>query len=340
MKRTKQLLGAVSAVALVGLSASPAIAAGTTAGDSITNNVSVAYQVGGVDQTEETASDTFVVDRKVDVVVQEVGNAVTSVVPGELQAAITFDVTNSSNDVVDLDLSDIQSTADDFDITNVQYYLDDGDGVFGAGDTVITYLDEMAEDETRTVHIVGDIPIGAKNGDTADVTLVADAHEGGGAGSLGTELNNTAGANTAGVDTVLADGAGDEDLAENGDFSDTDTFEVAAADVTVTKASTVISDPINGTTNPKAIPGATIEYCITVTNGAGAATATGVNVNDVLPADVTYDAAFGIFVDGDASCAGGSAGGSYNATDNEVDGALSDIAASTTRSLYFRVTID
>ena len=340
MKRTKQLLGAVSAVALVGLSASPAIAAGTTAGDSITNNVSVAYQVGGVDQTEETASDTFVVDRKVDVVVAEVGGASTSVSPGETQAAITFDVTNSSNDVVDLDLSIVQSTADDFDISNVQFYLDDGDGVFDAGDTLITYLDEMAEDETRTVHVVGDTPISATNGQSADVALVADAHAGGGASALGAELTNTAGANTAGIDTVLADGAGDEDLVENGDFSDTDTYVVGAADITVAKSSSVVSDPINGTTNPKAIPGATIEYCITVANAAGAATATGVNVNDVLPADVTYDAGFGIFVDGDATCASGVAGGSYNATDNEVDGALSDIAASTTRSLYFRVTID
>lgn len=340
MKRTKQLLGAVSAVALVGLSSSPAFAAGTTAGDSITNNVSVAYQVGGVDQTEETASDTFVVDRKVDVVVAEVGAASTSVSPGELQAAITFDVTNSSNDVVDLDLSIVQSTSDDFDISNVQYYLDDGDGVFDAGDTLITYLDEMAEDETRTVHVVGDTPISATNGQTADVALIADAHAGGGAAALGAELTATAGADTAGIDTVLADGAGDEDVASAGDFSDTDTFVVAGADVVVTKASTVISDPINGTTNPKAIPGATIEYCITVSNAAGAATATGVNVNDVLPADVTYDAGFGIFVDGDATCTSGVAGGSYNAADAEVDGVLSDIAASVTRSLYFRVTID
>lgn len=340
MKRTKQLLGAVSSVALIALSTSPALAAGTTAGDSITNNVSVAYQVGGVDQTEETASDTFTVDRRVDVVVAEVGGASTSVVPGETQAAITFDVTNSSNDVVDLDLSAVQDPANDFVLANVQFFLDDGNGVFDAGDTLITFLDEMAEDETRTVHVVGDVPIDAENGETADVALVADAHTGGTASALGTELTDTAGANTAGIDTVLADAAGDIDSANEGDHSDTDTYVVAAADVTVAKTSSVVSDPVNGTTNPKAIPGATIEYCITVANAAGAATATGVNVNDVLPADVTFDGVFGIFVDGDASCASGSPGGSYDAADHEVDGALSDIAASTTRSLYFRVTID
>ncbi len=336
MKRTKQLLGAVSAVALVGLSSAPAMAAGTTAGDSIVNNVSVAYQVGGVDQTEETASDTFVVDRRVDVTVAEVGGASTTVVPGETQAAITFTVTNNSNDEVDYALSaDQSSTTDDFDITGVQFYLDDGNGVFDGADTLITILDDMAEDETRTVHVVGDVAGTVGNGDTADVSLVANALDDG-----GSELVDTAGANTAGVDTVLADLAGDVDLANEGDHSDTDTFVVGAPELTVAKTSSVVSDPVNGTTNPKAIPGATIEYCITVANGAGTATATNVNVNDVLPADVTYDSGFGIFVDGDASCASGSAGGSYNATDHEVDGALSDIAASTTRSLYFRVTID
>jgi len=37
-------------------------------------------------------------------------------------------------------------------------------------------------------------------------------------------------------------------------------------DLTVSKISSIIADPINGNTNPKAIPGATVEYLITVTN--------------------------------------------------------------------------
>jgi len=55
----------------------------------------------------------------------------------------------------------------------------------------------------------------------------------------------------------------------------------------------------------------------------------------------------GSVVDGNASCASGTRGdtatpptASFNSTDSEVDGSLSDIAASETRSLYFRVTID
>ncbi|MEL7446049.1 MAG: hypothetical protein AAGK02_09575 [Pseudomonadota bacterium] len=346
MKRTTQWLGATSSIALVVAGTVPAMAEGTSAGDPITNNVTVSYQVGGVDQTDETDSDSFAVDRKVNVVVEEDGDDTTSVAPGEEQAVLTFDVTNSSNDIVDLDLS-----ADDVsgDLTNIQFYEDDGDGVFDAStDTLVTFLDEMGEDETRKVFVVADIPTDAANGATYDVVLTADAHAGGTASSLGAELTNSAtdSVDRNVVDTVLADGAGDTDNAEEGDFSDTDTYVVSAASVAVSKISTVVSDPINGTTDPKAIPGAVIEYCITVSNASGA-TATGINVNDVLPADVTFDPTDAIFVDGDAACENGTDGtttspvtASFNATDGEIDGVLTDIAAGVTRSLYFQVTID
>lgn len=56
--------------------------------------------------------------------------------------------------------------------------------------------------------------------------------------------------------------------------------------LSVSKVSTVISDPVNGTTNPKAIPGATVEYLITVTNTGSSATDAGsVVVWDDGPAD-------------------------------------------------------
>lgn len=55
----------------------------------------------------------------------------------------------------------------------------------------------------------------------------------------------------------------------------------------VSKTSSVISDPVNGTTNPKAIPGALVRYCVTVAN-AGTVSATTVIATDTLPADVTY----------------------------------------------------
>jgi uncharacterized repeat protein (TIGR01451 family) len=348
MKTTKQLLGAASALALVAMSSAPALAQGTSAGSTITNTVTVTFDVGGVTQNAQAASDSFTVDRRVNVNVQWIGPA-TSVAPGAQDQVIAFDVTNLSNDTVDLALTTALSAGNAANISGYQIFRDsDGDRVlsqaeFDAGP--ITYLDEVAEDETVAVIVIADIGLNAVNADTFAVTLTADAHAGGGAGVLGSELVATSGANTAGVDTVLFDGAGATDAQYDGAFSATGTYTVAGALVTVAKTSRVVSDPVNGTTNPKAIPGATVEYCVTVANAPGAATATDVEVVDDLPADVSFDATYGIFVDGDSTCANGTPGGSFSSATgpggaDQVQGSLSDVAAGATRSLYFRVTID
>lgn len=52
-------------------------------------------------------------------------------------------------------------------------------------------------------------------------------------------------------------------------------------DMTITKSSIVIDDPVNNTTNQKRIPGATIRYCFTVDN-TGDGNADNVKVNDSL----------------------------------------------------------
>jgi len=77
MNRTKLMASASLAAAM--LYASPAVAAGTASGTTITNNVSVAFNVGGVPQTAATASNSFTVDRKVNFTVAEVGSTTTQV---------------------------------------------------------------------------------------------------------------------------------------------------------------------------------------------------------------------------------------------------------------------
>lgn len=59
------------------------------------------------------------------------------------------------------------------------------------------------------------------------------------------------------------------------------------ANLTIAKTSSVVSDPVNGATNPKAIPGAAMRYCILVTNN-GSGTATGIAVADPLSPTVTF----------------------------------------------------
>lgn len=344
MKYYNNMLASASAAALAVVFTSPAFAAGTSAGTTITNNVSVGFKVGGFDQTAATASSSITVDRNVNVTVAEANGSTTQVSPAQTAAATKFTVTNLSNAAVDFNLTAAQPSGDNFDLTNVKIFRDTGNGVFDGSDTEITYLDEVAADATVTVFVVGDIPVNRVTGNVAQVVLTAKAHAAGGTGSLGTALAATAGANTAGVDTVLGDGAGATDSANGGDFSATASYTVSAANVTAAKTTRIVSDPVNGTTNPKAIPGATVEYCIAVTNAAGSATATDIAVTDTLPADVTYDSGFGIFINGTVVAsvcqADGNAGGSFNSGTGVVSGTLSNIAANVTRTLYFRVTIN
>ncbi len=351
MTKTSRLLGAASAVALGVLGANPAFASGTAAGSTITNTVSVNYQVGGVAQTATTAANTFTVDRKINLTVAEVGTTTTQVSPGQTAAVTTFTVSNTSNATLDFALAVAQqaggpgahANTDTFDVSNVKIYVDtNNDGFFDAGDTLVTYLDELAADTSRTVFVVADVPLGQATGSVAAVTLTATGREGGNAGTPGGALSETTTANTAGVDTVFADGAGATDAVRNADFSARDDYTVSAAALTVSKLSVIISDPLNGTTNPKAIPGAVIEYCIVVANAAGSAAATSVAISDPLPTTVTYNSAYGIFLNGTVTSGvcnfDGSAGGTF--ASGTVSGTLASVAASETKTLRFRATIN
>lgn len=60
-----------------------------------------------------------------------------------------------------------------------------------------------------------------------------------------------------------------------------DEYLLSSGAIGVTKTSSVVSDPFNGTTNPKRIPGATIRYCVLVTN-TGTATVTSIVMNDTI----------------------------------------------------------
>ncbi len=351
MRRTSRWLGAVSLCVLASLAGTPAHASGVTAGQTITNTVQVNYQVGGVAQTAISASDTFTVDRKVNVTVTLVDSSTISVSPGQTSAVTTFSVTNLSNAVLDFALTATQQTGgagahsntDNFDVSNVRIYVDtNNNGTFDAGDTQVTYLDELGADASKTVFVVSDIPLGRVTGDVAAVTLTATGREGGAAGSMGAALVQTTGANTAGMDTVFADGAGASDAARDAAFSAKGDYTVLAAALSVTKVSSIISDPLNGTTNPKMIPGSVVQYCITVKNATGGAGAANVAISDLLPTTTTYQSSYGILVNGTVTgttCnADGTAGGSF--ASGTVSATIPSVAAGDARTVVFRVTVN
>ena len=291
-----------AALMLAAVSAAPqALALGTASGTSVENLATVDYQVGGVDQLPIESSPggnstpdvgngaptSFVVDNLVDLTVQEVGGAATPVNPGQGNAVASFTVSNTGNTtqdyalvVTNLTAADpaVHGNADTSDVNTLRAFVDaNANGTYEAGTDTAQFIDSLAADTTITVFAVVNVPVGSVNNDVANVRLTATTHDAGsGASSVTTE---TAGADTAAVDVVFGDAGRD------GIEADDDGYVVSAADLTITKTSVLISDPFNGTTDPKAIPGAVIEYTITV-NNTGSVAATNVRITDILDANV------------------------------------------------------
>lgn len=349
----KRLGASVSVLAVAAvLGAAPAHAAGTPANSTITNNVTVSYQVGGVAQNPITASNSFTVDRKIDLVVAEVGTVTTTVSPGQTAAVTVFQLSNTSNATLDFELAATNRNGgtaahggtDSFDVGNIRMFVDtNGNASYDAGvDQQVAYLDQVAADSNIRIFVVADIPLGQATGAIAGVRLTATAAEGTAAGSLGTVISETAGANTAAMDTVFADTNASGNTARDGISFAEDDYTVSAAALTVTKTSRVVSDPFNNITNPKMIPGAVIEYCITVANAAGSATASNVAISDTLPGQTTYEPGFGVKVNGTVTGGTCNADGAIagNHASGVVTGTIPSVAGSATRTVLFRATVN
>jgi uncharacterized repeat protein (TIGR01451 family) len=296
-------------VAVCGLAALPqAHAAGTLANTSIDNRATVSYSVGSVAQTPiessptgnstpgagNGASTSFVVDNRIDLTVTELSGGPTVTSPGATGAVTAFLLTNTGNAAQAFQLSAAQLTGgtvfgntDNTDVTNpLAVFVDaNGNGIYEPGTDTATAVTSLAADASVTVFVVANVPLTVTNGQFASVRLTARAAVDGAPGTLAAE---TVGAETPGaVDVVFGDGAGVGDAARDGAFGADDQYQIQSAALTIAKTSTVVSDPFNGTSSPRAIPGAVVEYAITMTN-TGTVPATGVTLVDPIPANTVF----------------------------------------------------
>jgi uncharacterized repeat protein (TIGR01451 family) len=308
-------------IAFAILVAPAAEAAGTDAGTTVSNTFTLDYQVGGVNQTQITNSGSptqFTVDRLVDLTVTSSGD--TTVVPGATGQTLLWSVRNDGNDRQAYSLALADFAPDQFDIAfgslTMTYFVDDGDGLFepgaddGAGSAYTqgsgSATADILPDRILWVRISGTIPSGVVNGDRDEITLIADSLNPATSldpaytGTPGAQTTAASGANnmTGEAQNVLADGAGPSDGANDGAHSDNGAYVVASASLTASKAVNVIAtdgsaincavDPVQAG-NQYATPGACIEYVISAANAVGAAaTATNINISDVLPNTIQY----------------------------------------------------
>jgi hypothetical protein len=288
-----------------------ALAVGTAANTSIDNRATVNFQVGGVAQTpiessptgnstpgaNNGANTTFVVDNKIDLTVAEQGSAATAVGAGAANVVTTFKVTNTGNNAQGYNLSAANLTGttlftrtDAFDMTNLRTFVSTAacsnvvplspTPTYNSGTDTAVNITTLAADACAYVFIVSDTPVTATNGQAANVRLTALTR----VATTLAAVTQTAGAESPTVvDVVFADAA--RDATETAD----DQYFIQTAALSVQKTITVISDPLNGTTNPKAIPLAIVEYGISLTN-SGAASATLVSITDPVPANTAFPA--------------------------------------------------
>jgi len=283
----------------------------------IDNTATINYNIGVTPQTliessptgNSTAgvgvgtATTFKVDNLIDFTVTELDATYTEVAPGSTSQAVAFTLQNDGNTVQDFSFSATELTTgtadpfggnDNFNATVVGIYLEDGTTIgYQVAEDTATYADELVADgvTTMTVYVVRDIGAAQADADISGVILVAQVAQGGAAAAQGADIttdDSGSADDPTTVQIVFGDAAGDDagDTAYDGMHSDTDAFIVRTATLEITKTSSVVSDPINGAVNPKAIPGATVEYSITVSNTAGTGTATSVVVSDDLSTEV------------------------------------------------------
>ncbi len=318
----KALLGA-SALTVFATGTAQAQNNFTPAGTSVSNTFTLDYNVGGVVQPQIDSSATptlFTVDRLVDLTVTSNGDA--TVAPGSTDEELVFSVSNEGNDTQAYALTLVEETAapDTIDTddaasgtSNIVYYIDaggpgapglEGNGVFepgGVDGSPIPYdpanPPEIGPDEVLWVVVTQDIPTSATDGDQADITLVADTLEPASSPSAGTPVTADGDGNslTGAAENVLADGSGTgNEVANAGDHSATGSYVIASADIAGDKVVSVHSE--DGSTcstipgSPSGgygIPGACVEYVISVEN-SGSAAATDIVVNDVLPDELEF----------------------------------------------------
>ncbi|MDH5611776.1 MAG: hypothetical protein OEY66_04905 [Gammaproteobacteria bacterium] len=214
--------------------------------------------------------------------------------------------------------SPFASTIDNFDpLSPMRVFVEDGTtSGYQLAEDKLTFIDELSAGASVMVYIVTDMPV-VLPGDVAAVSLIAQIASGGAVGE-GLAITNddngnispagiygngatsvTVGVattlpNSAAMETVFNDPAGlniedvdstglAQDIASNGQASDSAAFQVQGSPVELIKSFTVIDS--SGGSDPR--PGSTLHYQINVVIG-GASNINNLIITDQIPANTTF----------------------------------------------------
>ncbi|MEZ5997336.1 MAG: hypothetical protein R3B98_01410 [Hyphomonas sp.] len=290
----------------------------TDAGTTVSNTFTLNYEVSGSaqPQIDNTASPTtFTVDRLVDLTITTL-DATQNVAPNSTGNTIRYRLTNLGNDnqAYDLSVATAGSTYTPGSVT-ITYFIDaDSSGTLNGSESLQSYTlgnptIDVAPDDEVIVIVSSDVPAATPDGESATLTLVADtlfpvtsvdvtctpstctAGDAVVGDSDGNDMTNAA-------ESVLADGAGVTDSANQGDYSSSGVLNVLAPTLSASKVVAVFdTDPGSDAAcmaltsaasgDQYSVPGACVQYVISVAN-TGSGTASNLNISDRLPAEVRF----------------------------------------------------
>ena len=305
------------------------MAVGTPAGTAIDNTATAEYVIAGRPGSA-TSMISFRVDEKLDVNVSWQDATNIGVASPDTERVTTWLLTNTGNGNEGFTLTVNNALGgDQFDPVYVDLYLDaDGNGSFDA------FLDTLyvpgvndpvlAPDASQVVFVRNSVPAGLNSSDLGNTELVATANTGSGAPGL-----SIASAGDNGTTAVIG--------SSGARATDIGTHEVSATNVVLSK-SVLVTDPSGGS---QPVTGATLIYRINA-SVTGPGTATGVVMNDALPANTTYSSGtLSLNATPLTDLADADAGDVGATSANTVTVYLGDLtAASPIQSISFEVTID
>lgn len=279
-----------------------ALAGGTPSNTPIENSVDISFDgASGRLSIPGAASSNFVTDARVDFSFVELDNPVdVTVHPAQTGATLSFRLTNTGNDAraFDIDLSQ-----DDLGSPIGLTYDPSGSGAAG---TYSVYLDGgtpalydvtglvstglIAPDSSVTLTIVAQLPETTVQGDADRFTLLARPLDDAQSAPMVQSISFTDGTR----ETVFADSGYD------GLETSQESYKTVSALISATKAIALASENRDGTFSCAAgadqggeafLPGACVNYTITLTNDAAAGEpATDFSFTDLFPAGLTFQA--------------------------------------------------
>ncbi|MCH9740015.1 MAG: hypothetical protein K0U38_04125 [Epsilonproteobacteria bacterium] len=281
MKLSKVL--AVALLGTIGLT-SQAMAAGTTAGTTISNAPSLSYEMSGVEKKAESEAVSYVVDRVINFEVTAVGEVERSLqVDGS--ELVAYKISNLGNSEEAVAYMGNYGSTKEFEFTEIKKYIDaDGDGVLSEAEKVHTeMIPSLAADAEIMIWAEVTTPsttIGQKTV-WEPMCKMAPLGSTSSADAYATQsATNTVDA----VDIVFADYNRNNTEGVNTTWTLTENLGLAKL-TTALEVHEVMNDPVNGTTNPQAIPGALVVMKYSITNN------TSIDAKDVV-FTLNYDTSY------------------------------------------------